>query len=293
MNTRTDWLRERKQMLTASDIAAILGEHPHKTNIDVYIDKTTDDISQDDEDHLKFGRDVEGAIANLYETRTGNEVIDLGSTVISKHQDIDWLGATLDRKTVIDGVEVPLELKHVGGFVKMQEWQDEPPTHYQIQCQIQCACERDEFASLAGMFPGYQLGQSRIEYSQDFFDAIFPMLDEFWNHNVKRKIPPELIPHKLGLDSVKKLYPKENGETIALDDECMDIVKDLEDFKSELRSLKKSVNLTETILREKMGNATYGALPDGRFVTLKTTERKGHVVAPSTFRTLRISKNNK
>ncbi|MCK5018927.1 MAG: YqaJ viral recombinase family protein, partial [Candidatus Peribacteraceae bacterium] len=179
MNTRADWLRERKGLLTASDIAAILGEHPHKTNIDVYMDKITDDICQDDEDHLKFGRDVEGAIANLYETRTGNEVIDIGSTVISKHPDIDWIGATLDRKTVIDGVQVPLELKHVGGFVNMQEWQDEPPTHYQIQCQIQCACEKDEFSKLAGLFPGYQLGQKRLEYSQDFFDSIFPELDEF------------------------------------------------------------------------------------------------------------------
>lgn len=293
MQSREDWLKERKELLTASDVAAILGENPFKTNIDVYIDKTSDDICQSDMDHLKFGRDVEGAIAGLYESRTGRPVADLGATVIQRHSDIRWLGATLDRMTKVGGNDATLQLKHVSKFDNKDEWVEDPPAVYQIQCQIEAACKGTELFSLAGMFPGYQLGYVDMPFSQSFIKTIYPVIDEFWNHNVKKKIPPELIEHSKNLESVKALYNSESGETVMLSDEELSLVYGWEAAKHNARDASKTAKNIEAELRHKVGNATFASLPDGRFLTLKTTERKGYTVQPTSYRTLRVTKKLK
>lgn len=295
MQSRDAWLKERKELLTASDVAAILGENPFKNNVMVYMDKISDEICQEDKDHLKFGRDVEGAIANLYESKTGYRVQDPGETRILRHPDIEWLGATLDRYTYrleeVDAIRVPLELKHVGGFgVYKDDWVEDPPSYNQIQLQIQCACDKAPFGVLAGMFPGYDLGYKEIEYSESFFETIYPVLDEFWNHNVKKKIPPALIEHSKNLESMKALYCEENGETVVIEAADFDNVIAWESLKHNRSELNSQIKDLESKIREKVGNATFARLPDGRFLTLKTTKRKGYTVEPKEFRTLRTTK---
>lgn len=291
MNDREQWLRERKNILSASDVAAIIGEHPFKTNIDVYMDKISDDICQEDKDHLAFGRDVEDAIAKLYLSRTGNKVIDPGATTIIKHPYLKWLGATLDRYTIVDNEKVPLELKHVGGVnVIKDDWISDPPLYNQIQLQIQCACAGKSFGVLAGMFPGYQLGFKELEFSKSFFDDLYPAIDKFWNYNVKKKIPPSLVEHDKNLDAVKRLYEKEDGKTITLNEECFEKVKQWESLKYHKNELSKSIKKTEAEIRFEIGNATFAAMPDGRYLSLKTTKRKEFLVEATEFRSLRTTK---
>lgn len=286
---REEWLKRRKQMLTASDVAAVLGESPFRTNVDVFMDKVSDEISHYDADHLRFGRDVEGAIANMYEARTGRLVTDYGETVISTHPDIPWLGATLDRVTEIDGDEGPLELKHVGNFVRQDDWVEEPPSHYQIQVQIQMACTMATVGSLAGLFPGYNLGYTDLKFSPEFIEAIMPKLDEFWNYNVAKKIPPAAIPHKRMLYSLKKLYPADSGEVITLKDEALELATQLDAKKQLIKDATSRKDEIEAQLRELMGEATFGVLNDGTFLSLKTTKRKAYTreVQASEYRTLR------
>jgi hypothetical protein len=49
----------------------------------------------------------------------------------------------------------------------------------------------------------------------------------------------------------------------------------------------------ENKLRAAIGAATYGVLPDGRRLTLFTTDRDGYEVKPTSFRTLRIESTKK
>lgn len=318
MQTRNEWLENRSKMIGASDVAAILGENPFRTNIDVWMDKTGRGNFDFDNDHLAFGRDVEGAIAGLYNRRTNRPVRDLGATVVQVHPDIPWLGATLDRLTTIEIVkgengqiehllkdtdiphamiEVPLELKHVGGmFVKKDDWVDDPPSMYQIQCQIQMQCWRDEngyrsqIASLAGMFPGYQLGWVEMERSDEFFEHIFPTLDEFWNHYVKKDIQPPYIPHERALDTAKRLYSAENGKTVALNERALYLANEMARLTSEIGDRGKEKEQIQAELRLMMGDNTFASLPDGTFLTLKTTSKKEYTVAATSYRTLRRTK---
>lgn len=269
-------------------MAAVLGEHQFMTNLDLWQNKVHGNDSQMDLDHLAFGRDVENAIGNLYGRRTGRPVEFVPDFEVTIHPDIPWLGATLDRRTVIDGKEGALELKHVGGHgVNLEEWKEDPPAMYQVQLQIQLACAQLEIGALAGMLPGYQLADKDFDYSPEFFDVIFERIDEFWNYNVKKKIPPKLIEHKKGLESVKRVYHDEDGETVVLPSECLILANELVDIKEEIKHLNGLKEGKETALREALGHATFGALNDGTYLSLKTTRRKGYSVGPKEFRVLR------
>jgi len=293
---RLQWLENRRKMIGASDVAAILGENPFRTNVNVWMDKTGRGKMDFDNDHLKFGRDVEGAIAGLYETRTERPVKDLGATVVQVHHDIPWLGATLDRITTVecpDSVtrDVPLELKHVGGIrARKDEWEDDPPSMYQIQVQIQCACYGAPYGVLAGMFPGYQLAWVDMEYSKDFFETIFPVIDEFWNHYVAKDICPPLLEHDRNIDTMKELYRSDNGETVVLNHDVFQLVQQWEEVKNRRNDSEKKVKEIEAHIRSSIGNATFAALPDGTFLTAKTTKRKEYTVEPCEFRTIRRTK---
>jgi putative phage-type endonuclease len=298
MTTREQWLEARRCCIGASDVAAILGESPYKTALDVYADKLCA-VNESDADHLAFGRDVEGAIAKMYAKKTGRDVWDLGATSISYHHKYPFIGATLDRVTKgcpanpsPEGCEFngPLELKHVGTFDRPEQWREDPPLHYQLQLQIQMACHGDEWGSLAALFPGYNLVWKDMRRDDELLEAIYPRLFEFWDR-VQRRDPP---PPQTGaaLDAIKRIWPAESGETVTLDEDTNGLVIALEQCKIDLKSGEAIKSEIESKIRFAMKDATFGLLNDGRIVTLKTTKRAGYTatIEPTEFRTLRITK---
>jgi len=293
--TRQEWLDNRKNYIGASEVAAILGVSPHMTALKVYRAKVFGENDYD-RDWMAFGRDVEGAIANLYARRTGRQVIDLGATVVSMHPDVPFLGATLDRQTVDESSEVgPLELKHVGGFdISKKGWFEDPPVYYKIQTQTQTSCTSAKWGVLAGMFPGCQLAHKKLDYNAEFIKRAIPLLEKFWKCVVD-KTPPKVKDHR-DLPAIKEIYSGENiGSLVSLSESDMHIVAQWEKAKKDSKDAQKRKAEAEAKLRERMKEATFGRLLDGTFISLKTTNREGYTkeVAPSSFRTLRHAKTMK
>jgi putative phage-type endonuclease len=287
---RDEWLAKRKEYLTASDVAAVLGVDPRRGPLAVYAAKvgtTEDDFAGD---WLDFGRDVEGAIANLYQKRTGRTVKDLGATTLCVHPEIPWLAATLDRVVEHNADELtPLELKSVQMIgVSPRQWEQQPPVHYQVQLLIQCACIGADWGTIAGLFPGYELAHRDLDFDADLFANMVPKLEDFWKC-VQDKTPPPIDQLPGTLDVVKRLYADEDGETV--DMSChMELIEQWEAAKLTRNGCEKRVKKLEAQLRSVMGKATFGRLNDGTIMTLKTTHKKGHTVKPTSYRTLRRSK---
>lgn len=296
---RHNWLMERKKRIQASEVAAILGQDTRRGPIDVYIDKTTDEVNEGDEIWLAYGRDIEGGIANAYAYHTKRQVQDLGVTEIQVHPDIPWLGATLDRvwldyegsshgEELTDASQHPLELKSVAiPGMTPDRWTDDPPTNYLIQLQTQMACVGASMGSLAGMFTGYRLAHSDHHFDKEFLELAYPILDEFWQR-VQRRDPPPLDSqpvHKL--DAVKRLWSRENGETVLLTEDDLKLVEAWEIAKAESRDAGKEAKDLQAKIWDRIGEATFGALPDGTMIALKTQSRKEHTVKASEFRVMR------
>jgi len=294
--TREEWLEKRKEFLTASDCAAVLGANPWHGPLGVYASKVLDDRTPDNS-AMRWGRRLENVIGEAYEEETGRPVHNPGDTVLTVHPDIPWLAATLDRTTEstsdtpgpADGPGV-LELKSVGGrYTTPSEWSEEPPLHYQVQVQIQAECRNTKWGSLAGLFPGYKLAWTDLLRDRDFFTAAYPVLDNFWHNNVLAKNPPE---DKGSLDVIKRVWPRETGKTITLDHAALALAEKWNKLKGDKKNLDGKIKEIEGELRLILKDAAIGILPDGTKLTLKTTSVKGYTktVEPYKFRTLRRAK---
>jgi predicted phage-related endonuclease len=319
---KAEWLKKRREMITASDVAAILGFGAHKTALDVYVEKVMGK-EMEDNDLLIMGRALEDGIAKIYEIKTGNKIVaggydilldfvrpDMpwwgGKEIVSGgkddilffvHPDIPWLGATPDRivsrrddsvyhSGIIINQEGPLECKHVG-FYKRDEWQDGPPDWVVIQNQIQQACMGAPWGAFCGVVGGSEIHYGDLEFKSDFLEAAYPVLDEF-HQRIKRKDPPPVENHR-HLKAMKALHPLDNGVTVKLEDSFTALANELEQAKENIKGLAKYKDEIEAKLREAIGDNTFAVLSDKSILSLKTTENKGYEkkVEPFTYRTLR------
>lgn len=298
---KLDWLKARKQRIQASEVAAIIGEDPRRGPIDVYLDKTTDEIDENDKIWLAYGRDNETAIANAFQyITTGITVLDLGATTIQVHPDIPWLGSTWDRAWIYDDdkkrVHHPLECKNVSGFdnidgklkyIRPDEWKVDPPENNLIQNQIQQSCGQSPLGTVCAMFPGTQVRYVHQERDDEFLELIYPVLDEFWGR-VQRREPPSLESQPVKrLEAMKRLWSRESGETVPMTTDDLALVDQWEMAKATGREADKQAKEIQAQLWERLGEATFGALPDGTMLALKTQTRKEHTVKASEFRVMR------
>lgn len=74
--TREEWLKLRKQGIGGSDAGAVCGLNPYVSPMDVYMDKTTEEIPEQDRDNeaMRLGRDLEQYVAERFCEETGLKV---------------------------------------------------------------------------------------------------------------------------------------------------------------------------------------------------------------------------
>jgi predicted phage-related endonuclease len=296
-------------MLTASDCAAVLGADPHRGALSVYAAKLG--VETEDSLPMRRGRRWEAVIAEEYEEQTGRPVEDLGAYVIQRHPSIEFLGATLDRitRSTTDfpapvsewqsdvtthadteprfiGRTVPLQIKMALGSA--QHWKDGPPLGYLVQVQVEAACYGSSWAALAGLLGPGPLEVSDHPRNDAFLQAALPKLEAFWSR-VQRRDPPPADASPGTTDAIKKLWITDDGTTVALDAEALELAEDMARMKAEQVDILSRGQKAENELRRRIGSATFGALPDGSFLALRKTHVKGHTttVEPYTYRALR------
>ena len=293
LHSRSEWLDARQKYITASEVAAILGWDERRTALDIYVAKKTGSHIGDN-DAMLIGRCLEGGAASVYAEKTGRPIYD-PNPCLAVHAELPWLAATPDRLTWAteeDSQSVggsPLEIKNAG-WVKRRDWEDGAPLWVQIQLQIQMACLGAIWGAYCGIVGGCEIHLGDVDFSEEFFGDAVERLEEFKWRLDNNKAPPVDSPKHLR--AMKLLHPNDNGETVDLSQEILGLANQLEAEKEVIKSSSESKDEIEARIREAIGSATFGRLPDGTVMSLKTTARKGFtsVVKPTTFRTLRRSK---
>src|SRR5699024_6239617 len=72
--TRKEWLRARQTGIGGSDASAILGFNPWKSPFELYIDKTSNEIEEIDNEAIHWGNVLEDVVADEFTRRTGKRV---------------------------------------------------------------------------------------------------------------------------------------------------------------------------------------------------------------------------
>ena len=282
--------------MTASDCAAIIGEDPRRGPLAVWASKVGD-VEAVETRPMVRGRRFEGAIADEYGDQTGRPVGSLPEYEITRHPDIPWLGATLDRVTrgtvaapdplgeTAATSDAPLQIKMAIGSAA--EWKDEPPLGYVVQVQVEMACYGAPWGALAALVGPGPLATVDFVRDDTFLAALVPQLERFRWH-VEKRIPPEADGKPGTSAAVRLLWSGEDGSTVPLDAAALDLTTRWEQAKDRVEAAGETAEEIENKLRARIGGASFGALPDGRFLTLRLTERKGYTVGPTKFRALRV-----
>jgi len=297
--SREAWLAARTQSIGASESAALFGLAPDNRESEYSLWAKKSGLVEPeniDEEWLFWGAVLEAPIAQRYAFRTGYQVWTPPSPwCVVTHPKLPFLTATVDR-WVIEALgrngRGCCEIKNVGVFNhdwKGDERETALPLYVQSQVQHQLVCTGFLWADVPALIGGNHLEIFHVERNPEFISELESRAEEFWRR-VQTKDPPPIDDTGATTKALKRMHPDDDGSTVELCPEALDWVGIRETFKQVCRDAEAKVEESENRLRAALGKATFGTLPDGRIVSNKTTERKGFVVEPTKFRTLRVAK---
>lgn len=210
---REAWLRMRKTGIGGSDAGALCGLNPYASPMSVYIDKTSDAISDEDNEAMRQGRDLEDYVARRFMEETGFKVHR--SNIMYRSKENPFMLADVDR--LINGQDAGLECKTASAY-HADKWKDgEIPAHYLIQCHHYMAVTGKKAWYIAVVILGQSFRFAQIQRDESIIDNLTAIEERFWKENVVPGIMPEPDGSK-ACDAVLEQYFKisRKGSTIPL-----------------------------------------------------------------------------
>jgi putative phage-type endonuclease len=277
MHNKQDWLRERKNYLGGSDLGAIAGLNPYRTALDVYLDKTSDDIAEDTNSAMRWGTLLEDVIAKEYAQVTGYDVEVEPNTIY--HPKYKFLGANIDRwvdRWVNNGTHI-LECK-TAGFTKAKQWgdsgTDQIPESYLIQVAYYAAICDVPKVDIAVLIGGQDFRIYTYERNRELEDKLIKIACNFWYNQIEKRIPPKCVNTK----DTFNLFPQSNYHEIVAESNILDKWEQLKAAKEEESRIQTTIEKSKTDIQEFMRD--YDVLIDNQgnvIATWKNTAPKSLV----------------
>lgn len=272
-----------------SDIGIILGLNPYRMPIDLYREKIGEAQPFQGNEHTQAGEVMEGAIADLYELRTGRPV--RRSNLTHVHKEHDFLTAHIDRIAV--GERRIIEIKNIGRN-GARAWgdsgTDQVPAHYLAQVHHYMLVLDYPSADIVAYFGGGDLGIYPVARSAEWDALIVEKARAFWQC-VQTRTPPEFdAAHPAALDTIKRLHPGTDGTTIAGDDMLMYWAAVEQDAVKSAARYDTIAEGARAHILAAMGDAAVMNLPDGGSYTRKMVKRGAYQVEATEYMQLRYKK---
>lgn len=292
---RPGWLALRKTMVTASDVAAILGEDQHRSALSVYVDKITERQEPEQiglDDPRFWGNVLEQPVLRAVAAFYGWEYFAGGALLRSRRH--PHLGATLDAEINRGrGWEV-MEGKTTRVPRGWDEESGELPTRVLIQTQVQLLVTGAEVDVVFALLQGSRPVQIEVHPSPEFHAVIVEETERFMDR-LARMDPPPPDHTESSKQALARLYPKDVGAGVILPAEAGDWTREIKEINARAAELKKRKDELSNMLRAAIGSATYGVLPDAlddgqRAWKHALEERPEHTVSASSSRVLRAIK---
>jgi len=284
---REKWLAARQEGVGASEAAAVLGISPWDSRLSLAARKAGAMEPIEDNEFMAAGRRLEPFIAEwaLEENEINRRGMPCG--LMLRSIAMPWLFCTPDwwveEEYEGEKIRVPLQVKNT---MRASDWDDGVPDPIMIQCQTEQIVTGSPWSYAAALLTGNRLRWVRVDPNPDLHESIITNTKKFWDDlSAGKIIDPDAS--KASTDALRALYPQDNGETIALDGEYLEIALEMDGLKRERKEIDEIINLGENRIKAAMGDATFATFPDGSGYTNKTQTRKEYVVKETSFRVLR------
>lgn len=225
MSLSPDQLAQRLQGMTATDIAAIVGCHPHRVPLDVWLEKTGQAQPFAGNLRTRWGDILEGPIRRDYEERHRVRVEVHGTLTHPQHS---WWMSTPDGLVYPTGSPMPdrgLEIKvHgrdavvFGGLEYGPAGSDEVPIHELIQCSWGMGCTGLPRWDLIAFLDGAP-NEYTIERDDDLIGMLAEQAERFLVDHVRAGVPPQPDGSKAWDEWQKRKWKKNTDDLISIDDD--------------------------------------------------------------------------
>lgn len=184
---KKSWLRYRKRGIGGSDAGAVCGLNPYHTAIQVYYDKTSDEIEEIDNEAMRQGREFEDYVAGRFCEASGKKVRRANAMYYDEKN--PFMLADVDRMVV--GENAGLECKTASPYMA-EKWEDgKIPLSYQIQCHhYMSVCNTDAWY-IAVLIYGKEFKYYRIERDEQVIADLIRIEKEFWREHVMKRVMPD------------------------------------------------------------------------------------------------------
>jgi len=256
--SRQEWLWSRKKGVGGSDASAILGFNPWKSAFELYIDKTSDQVQEIDNEAIHWGNVLEDVVAEEFTRRTGKKVRRRNQIFI--HPEHEFMIANIDRDVV--GEKALLECKTTNAY-NSDAWEgDNIPPMYICQLQHYMAVLDYEKAYIAVLIGGQKFVWKEVERDDEFIELMIEREKHFWEEHILKEVPPEIDGSQSASELLNKMYPEDNGETIMLkSDDAEILIEAIESIKAEVKEKETLKKEYENKLKLMIGDARTGVTP--------------------------------
>lgn len=294
------WLRERRTLLTATDIPSVLGVPGARSALETWYQKKDALMARSESEAIKAaraaGHDFEDSNANMFAQKTGRIVQRAQQLLRSKAH--PWLGCTLDYLQWGSSEHCfPLETKNAGAHAAEEMWPTsrEPHLTWLVQLHVQTLVLDVRWGSLSAWL-GAPYVHHRFGDFQSEPELTTIILEEghrFWK-SLKRKTPPKDEPSPARFEVLRRLAPSRfTGRIVSLppaavivDKRLQHLAGELEQARGALRVVEKLVEDERARMAELIGENAGGKLHGGTTWMFRHVHVPTHTVPAYSYRKL-------
>jgi len=257
--SRREWLELRRSGLGASDVAAVVGESPWATPLQVWMSKVEDDAPEaETNEDMEWGLRMERLILDETCARLGADPALYAPLLRSAER--SWMMATPDLLATTDGISVVIEAKKVDAW----PW-DEIPPQYMYQVQWQLAVAGYEVAYLAALHRGRRLELYMVERDEEVIGRLVEAGGRFWE-SVEAVEPPPVS--AADNEYLGDLWPDSVDSAAEIPE---DLAEELAAAKAASKEAKERLDLVSARVKEAMGHADTAVVGDRVVATWRTS----------------------
>lgn len=251
-----EWLAIRKNFITATDIAPLLGVDPRRCEQDV-ADEKLNGLTVEPNLAMRAGLALEPLIAAAYSEKTGRKVRRVHGVWQSSR--IPWAAASPDASAAGRLVE----LKWTGA---RRTFENGLPERMECQVQWQMLVAEVRLADVVALVVGEDdLRIYEVAADEGLQRHLVAIASDF------RRRLAEGGPFAQSLDSLKRRYPSDDGTALEADADVSAAVRALIDLRGRRKQLEEDEGVLEAAIKTRMAEASV-MVGDGFRVTWKRTK---------------------
>ena len=256
--SREAWLAARKNYITASDAAAVLGMSPWRSRMEVWQDKRGMGLPVEETERMRLGRLLEPAILRRYQDDCDHKVHPNDQLYVADK--VPFLAATPDAFVRNDAGTL-VGLAQAKATSSTSGWHDgQPPIYYQVQAAVEMIVADAPWDDFPTLVAGSDYVCPRVERVASAEERILSELAEFWERYVIQGATPPPVSEQ-DIKVYSQMVPAIERKIISLPTEAATIYAAMRDAEKVAAAAEKEAKALKAQLLGWQGDAEVGVIP--------------------------------